>query len=131
MRQQWDFRDIRMLDMDMRLAFQLDQQFSQLGYAALRFQQYTAVRQVADPAGQIQVPRQIQRGVPESHMLNLTGKKDTPARLCRSQLCFSLRLNHMALTSTEDIIAVFSERGVEDTILWAPKSGFLHTVCIL
>ena len=80
-RQRGDFLDLGMLDMDVRLAFELQYQLADAADAALDFQKHPPVGQVAHPAGQIQVPRQIIRRVAEAHVLYPAGKNDPPSRL--------------------------------------------------
>ena len=71
------------LDMHGGMAFQPDQELSQSGSISLRFQRDSAVRQISDPAGQLQASRQIQRGIAEAYMLNPPGMMYTRNRSSR------------------------------------------------
>ena len=85
--------NLRLFDMDMGLAFQPDQQFSQPGRPALGFHLDAAVGQVSDPSGQIQVLRQVKRGIPEPDMLHLAVEPDAPSCLCRIQTVSLLQIS--------------------------------------
>ncbi len=70
-----------MLDVDVGLAFELQYQLADAADAALGFQQYAPVGQVARPAGQIQLFCQVISRVAKAHVLHFAGKNDSPSRL--------------------------------------------------
>ena len=79
--QQGDRFNLRLYDMQMRLAFQPNQQLTEARNMSLRFQLHAAIRKIAHPVGQAQTPGQIQSCIPKAHPLHLPIAADAPARL--------------------------------------------------
>ncbi len=66
------YNDIRVGDMDMGLALELDVEPAEAGYVPLDLQLHPAVGQVLHPAGELQIPAHVQGRVPKAHVLDGT-----------------------------------------------------------